>query len=172
MLLDFKKAFLDADIERDLYVELPDDDERRAGGANVGKLNKAMYGTRDAPAEWSRLVKSMMVELNFVPLITSACVYMNRERGIRIVSHVDDFLCSGPIAQLQWLRRTLKEKYEVDGDVLGWMPGECKEGKFLGRIIRYSDRGIEVEADPKQVKGLISEYGLEEAAGVGAWGER
>ena len=56
MLLDFKKAFLYADIERELYIELPEDNERRAGSQNVGRLNKAMYGTRDAPAAWSRLV--------------------------------------------------------------------------------------------------------------------
>ena len=57
MLLDFKKAFLYADIDRELYIELPEDDVDRCGGSNVGLLNKAMYGTRDAPAAWSRLVR-------------------------------------------------------------------------------------------------------------------
>ena len=33
MLLDFKKAFLYADIERELFIELPADDGRREGGA-------------------------------------------------------------------------------------------------------------------------------------------
>ena len=60
MLLDFKKAFLYADIDRELYIELPEDDDRRQGGANVGLLNKAMYGTRDAPAAWSRLVRKCL----------------------------------------------------------------------------------------------------------------
>ena len=36
MLLDFKKAFLYADIDRELCIELPEDDDRRQGGANVG----------------------------------------------------------------------------------------------------------------------------------------
>ena len=52
-------------VDRELYVELPEDDEQRQGGANVGLLNKAMYGTRDAPAAWSRLVRSMLADLGF-----------------------------------------------------------------------------------------------------------
>ena len=54
MILDFKKAFLYADIERELFIELPDDDPQKAGGLNVGLLRKAIYGTRNAPAAWSR----------------------------------------------------------------------------------------------------------------------
>ena len=36
MLLDLIKAFLCADIERELFIELPDDDERRSGPAALG----------------------------------------------------------------------------------------------------------------------------------------
>ena len=48
MLLDFKRAFLYGDCERELFIELPEEDPRRDGGACVGRLRKAMYGTRDA----------------------------------------------------------------------------------------------------------------------------
>ena len=82
MLLDFKKAFLYADIERELYIELPDDDDRKRGGAFVGRLNKAMYGTRDAPAAWSRLVRKMLMDLGFTPCRTAACVFVHHSRGI------------------------------------------------------------------------------------------
>ena len=37
-----------------MYIKIPEDDERRDGGRCVGKLNKALYGTRDAPAVWQR----------------------------------------------------------------------------------------------------------------------
>ena len=83
MLLDFKKAFLYADIERELYIEFPDDDERRQGGSNVGLLNKAMYGTRDAPAAWSRLVRTMLTNLGFVACRTAACVFHHPTKGIK-----------------------------------------------------------------------------------------
>ena len=78
------------------------------------------------------------------------------------MSHVDDFLCSGPVSQLKWLRSMPKEKYEADGDVLGFEEGEVEEGTFLGRKIRYVDGGIEMEVDPKQVAALVAEFGLGE----------
>ena len=166
MLLDFKKAFLYADIERELFIELPDDDSRREGGKNIGRLNKAMYGTRDAPAAWSRLVRTMLSNLGFEPCRTSACVFYHPVKKLKIVSHVDDFLCSGTDKDLVWLRSQLKDKYEVDGDILGCGKDECREGKFLGRLIRYTSAGIEWEADPKQVASLVAEFGLDNCKGA------
>ena len=49
MALDFSKAFLYGDMEREVFIELPDDDVRKSGGAFVGRLLKSMYGLRDAP---------------------------------------------------------------------------------------------------------------------------
>ena len=37
MIFDFKRAFLYGECERDLYVELPEEDENQQGGANMGK---------------------------------------------------------------------------------------------------------------------------------------
>ena len=84
MMLDFKKPFLYADIHRELYIELPEDDDRRAGGANVGLLNKAMYGTRDAPVAWSRLVRQMLGDLGFGIFsklqFVCSCIRLRRQR--------------------------------------------------------------------------------------------
>ena len=63
-----------------------------------------MYGTRDAPAVWSRLVRKMLSDLGFVPCRTAACVFMHPTTGVKIVSHVDDFLCTGPKIELEKLR--------------------------------------------------------------------
>ena len=47
-LADVKTAFLHGDARRSLYVELPPEDTLSASGRYVGKLERAMYGTRDA----------------------------------------------------------------------------------------------------------------------------
>ena len=52
MLADVKRAFLFGDARRPLYVELPPEDPLSASGRYVGKLERAMYGTRDAPMTW------------------------------------------------------------------------------------------------------------------------
>ena len=86
---------------------------------------------------------------------------MHPTKGIKTVSHVDDFLCSGPQRALADLRKQLKAKYVVGGDVLGLDAGEAPEGKSLGRGIRFMPRGLEWEANKKQVESLLSECGLE-----------
>ena len=48
MLADVKAAFLYGDAGRSLYVELPPEDPVAASGRHVGKLERAMYGPRDA----------------------------------------------------------------------------------------------------------------------------
>ena len=41
--MDFKSAYLNSKIEEKVYMELPDGYKQ---GNKVGKLNKAIYGTR------------------------------------------------------------------------------------------------------------------------------
>ena len=52
MLADVKTAFLYGDARRFLYIDLPPEDPLAASGRYVGKLERAMYGTRDAPMIW------------------------------------------------------------------------------------------------------------------------
>ena len=54
MSLDFSKAFLYGDMERKVFIELPDEDGTKQGGQFVGLLRKSMYGLRDAPQIWQR----------------------------------------------------------------------------------------------------------------------
>lgn len=157
MLLDFKRAFLYGDGERELFIELPDDDPRKEGGKNVGLLLKAMYGTRDAPAVWQRLVQRILGGLGFMASRTAACVYFHRQRRLKVVAHVDDFLVTGPRLELERFRKELQGEFEVDGDILGFCAGEVESAKFLGRTIRYTEAGFEWEADGKLVRSLLEE---------------
>ena len=52
MLMDVSRAFFYAPAQRDLWVELPEED-KDVKADEVGKLKRAMYGTRDAPLAWS-----------------------------------------------------------------------------------------------------------------------
>ena len=56
MVLDVKGAFLHGKTKRNVYIWLPSEDPRSQEGL-MGKLNKAMYGTRDAPQVWQEEVR-------------------------------------------------------------------------------------------------------------------
>ena len=49
LALDVSGAFLYAKTSRNLFIELPKEDKRSQNRNLVGRLLKALYGTRDAP---------------------------------------------------------------------------------------------------------------------------
>ena len=67
--------------------------------------------------------------------------------------HGDDFTAAGPKPELDRFEATLKKSYELTvGGRLGPGPTDDKETIVLGRVIRWTDEGIEYEADPRQVE--------------------
>ena len=55
MVVDVKRAFFHGYCTRNIDVALPDAESE--GGKYVGKLIRALYGTRDAPLAWQTVVK-------------------------------------------------------------------------------------------------------------------
>ena len=47
--VDFKSAYLNGEIEEEIYIEFPDGYKQ---GDKVGRLNKAIYGTRQGGNHW------------------------------------------------------------------------------------------------------------------------
>merc|ERR1711994_864042 len=123
MLLDVKKAFLYGNIQRRVYIELPLEDEGREGGQMMGLLNKAMYGLRDAPQVWQQEARRLMSGMGFCESITSPCVYVNAQSGVRVVTHVDDFLCVGPRRSLELFYKELGDVLDLKCQTLGPSPG-------------------------------------------------
>ena len=140
MVVDVKRAFLNGLCTRSLYIELPGAESQ--GGKYVGKLLRALYGTRDAPLAWLTVVKNDMKEMGFHECKVANGVYTHHERNLKAVAHVDDFLLSGESHQLQWFRDHMSKKYELKVQVVGWGRDDAKELDFLGRVIRTTPTGI------------------------------
>ena len=63
----------------------------------------------------------------------------------------------------------MKEHYELTTQPrVGPGPRDAKETTMLNRIVRWTDRGVEYEADPRQVEKLLAECGLIGANAVAA----
>ena len=105
--------------------------KRRRRENGWARLKKAMYGTRDAPAVWQSEVER-----------TTLFVYFNETTNVRVVVHVDDFLCAGPEPGLANLRRCLQNKYVIKFELLGAGANEQKAGNFLGPTIKWTKNGL------------------------------
>ena len=97
---DYTTAFLNAPIEEALYMEQPPGFVRPPPSGStdhkdrlVCKLLKSLYGTKQAPHNWNKMVHNFMLELGFRPLVSDTCVYVKRSATGRlfIISlYVDD----------------------------------------------------------------------------------
>ena len=102
-----------------------------------------------------------MTDAGFIQGMASPRVFHHPTRNIVCSVHGDDFTAAGSKPELDWFEATLKESYELTvGGRLGPGPKDDKETIVLGRVIRWTDQGIEYEADPRQAERLVGECGL------------
>lgn len=113
--MDVKTAFLNGDLDKDVYMEQPDGFKDASRPNNVCKLKKALYGLKQAPRLWFANINTFLVsELQFRSSAYDPCLYIFRNSSsVIIVSlYVDDLLlaCSD-LKQLDWLKSSLRKKF-------------------------------------------------------------
>ena len=107
--LDVETAFLNASVNEDIYMELPEgyimdkkkEQQLRTKHPNeriVLKLAKSLYGIKQAPHNWNELLNSTLTEaLNFTRLQSDSCMYVKKSKTNQLMFifvWVDDMLCS------------------------------------------------------------------------------
>ena len=106
MVNDVARAFFEADMKRYLCIELPAED----GGASdeVGFLEKSLYGTRDASANFQALVKEVMIGAGFRQSRYNPAMYWHRQKELKVMVHGDDFISVGEPQSLRWFKEILE----------------------------------------------------------------
>ena len=61
---------------------------------------------------------------------------------------------------MTWMEEELSKAYEIKTQRLGIGPKLQLEGKVLNRILRATETGWEVEADPRHAELVIEQLGL------------
>ena len=126
-------------------------------------LKKHMYGTRAAADGWQQEYAGFLVSIGFRQGEACPCVFVHTERGLATSVHGDDFTTTGPKCELDWFEDKLEAKYELKkGGRLGPGPEDVKELTVLNRVIRWTDSGVEYEADPRQCERLLEGLGLDD----------
>ena len=156
-LFDISRAYFNAKVEEDspTFVQLPPEDDDH--GVLCGKLLCHMYGTRAAADGWQEEYSTTLVtKLGFVQGVSCPCVFRHPERNVVVTVHGDDFTTVGAKPDLDWFEESMKQSYELTVQPrLGPGPEDAKEGLILNRVVRYTDDGLEYEADPRQAEKLI-----------------
>lgn len=159
--IDIKRAYFNAPAKRDVYVKLP---MEQADEGYCAKLNKSMYGTRDASLNWECEYIRFMESVGFKRGLSSPCLFYHEAKDLRAVIYGDDFTLLGAEHHLDWFKTEIKQVYGIEFKArLGPDDGDDKSVRLLNRIVEWTHEGINIEADQRHAEIIVRELGLENA---------
>jgi hypothetical protein len=153
--LDVTTAFLNADLEEEVWVSEPPGMVATPGFAF--KLHKALYGLKQAPRAWAMKLKATMINIGFEVSTSDQCLYvMHLPDGQKIWcnTYVDDlFLAANPGPIKDKIISQLKAAFEIKD--LGIMT------RPLGMELEYDhEKGTCTLHQAALIRDLLSDNGL------------
>ena len=155
---DAKTTFLNGQLEEGIFMKLPVNEN---GQSQIVRLNKSLYGLKQASRSWNKRFNDAMAELGFVPLKNDCCIYKSKSKGIILILYVNDILLIAKnIDDISWIKEKLGRLFQMK---------DLSEVKhFLGMEINrdFENQIIEI-SQKKYVERLLERYGMAECKPVG-----
>ena len=114
--LDVKTAFLHGELKEIVFVSQPEGFTEKGSEGKVYKLNKALYGLRQAPRAWNNKLNKILGELKFVKCSKEPSLYRKQEKDdlLLVEVYVDDLLISGSSLKLiNDFKKGMASKFEM-----------------------------------------------------------
>ena len=152
--LDIKNAFLNRDLEEEVYIDLPPsfDKERKEG--KVCKLKKSLYGLKTVASTWFERFTKAILQQGYKQAQTDHTLFFRQKDGkiIILIVYVDDITPTGnDYAEMVEMKKRLAVEFEVkDLESLRY---------FLGMEVARNKSGISV-SQRKYILDLLKETGM------------
>lgn len=115
--MDVVTAFLNGDLDQDIYMEIPDGLKTSNNAHMVCKLQKALYGLKQAPRQWYAKINTFLTEhLSFKSSPYDPCLYTLTEPGTILIIglYVDDLLIAGNnSSKIKHIKNQLSKMFEM-----------------------------------------------------------
>ena len=127
--MDVKSAYLHPKIKEEIYVEQPQGFEKfdEKGSKLVCRLNKSIYGLKQAAKNWYEELATFLIQQNFKRSKNDYCLFskIENDRKLFVLSWVDDLVIAGSKTQdIEELKITLDGKFKKDHrGTLEWFLG-------------------------------------------------
>ena len=157
--MDAISAFLQGDIEEEIYITQPQGFEGRHGNG-VCKLKKAIYGLKQSSRVWNQHLDAKLKQMGFQPSAYDSCVYIMR-RGDKIfiiAVYVDDLLLL--TACPKWLQSVKSELMSTFK-----MKDMGKASQCLGMRIVVNDNSISLDQE-HYVESILERFGMADSSSV------
>ncbi|KAI3510618.1 hypothetical protein L1887_17750 [Cichorium endivia] len=156
--MDVQCAFLNGEIDRDVYVQQPPGFEDSRFPTHSFKLQKAVYGLKQAPRAWYSTLSKFLEESNFSRGTIDPTLFrkVHNKHLIVVQIYVDDIIFGSTSEDLSTaFANLMKSKFKMS------MMGELKF--FLGLQVNQISTGIFIHQE-KYIKSLLKKYSMENAS--------
>ncbi len=154
--MDVKTAYLNAEIEEEVYLDQPEGYEERDGDDNrlYCRLKKTIYGLRQAGRNWNSMITEFMESVGFVKSLADQCLFIKRDGdSISYVTiWVDDIIvCGSNKRQVCEFKEAINSKFKIT---------ECKLLEwFLGMHVEQSRYQVSVD-QTTYIKSILRKFGM------------
>ncbi len=146
--MDVKTAFLNAEIDTDIWVAQPPGFVRTGYERHVCKLRRSLYGLKQSPKLWYETFVSYMTELGFRRLRKDRCVFVRQDNthSIFLGLYVDDIIIVAPDStRVMMIKQALKQRFHMTDlgflkAILGW---EIERNPIRGSMFIHQSRYAE-----------------------------
>ncbi|CEL60572.1 Retrovirus-related Pol polyprotein from transposon TNT 1-94 OS=Nicotiana tabacum PE=2 SV=1 [Rhizoctonia solani AG-1 IB] len=157
--LDVKSAFLNAELDEDVYMEQPEGFVEPGREDWVCKVERGLYGLRQSPLMWYRRLTKAFKSISLIRTKADPCVFMVQEGEdfAFVVVHVDDSLvAANTVRFVDEIKRRMKSCFEMT-DL-----GEAKS--FLGIEINRnrSERELKI-CQSRYIKEILAQFEMTNA---------
>lgn len=170
---DFEKAYINADLDTDIYMYAPDgfadilgenlspeQHDLITNKKAVLKLNKALYGLKQSGLLWFNELRTFFISIGYAPTETDPCVFFDGQGNFTFV-HVDDGLifATSEAKALSFISQ-LQQRYSVkclgppnNSTVVGFNVNRLSDGSIFLHQFNYNKQmGATYAPDPHSSK--------------------
>ena len=158
--MDVKTAFLNGILKEEIYMRVPEGVECKAN--QVCKLNKAIYGLKQAARCWFEMFEKVLFEKGFRNSAVDRCIYIldrgHVSKNIYVVLYVDDLvIATANFETMNRFKNYLMEKFFMT---------DLKDIKlFLGIRVLRSENKITLDQSA-YIKTILDKFNMSDCKAV------
>jgi hypothetical protein len=154
--MDVKSAFLNGEIDTELFVEQPEMFEEKDRKAYVCKLKKGLYGLKQAPRLWHKTLATYLLSIGFTQLESEPSVFVRKieDTIVVIAVYVNDLqIASNDMQAIEDTKRELHKRFQMT-DL-----GEVNH--ILGLRVLRTDKQISID-QKHYVENVLIKFGMDQ----------
>ena len=156
--MDVKSAFLNGELDEEVYVEQPPGFEDPDFLDFVYYLFKSIYGLKQAPRKWYDTLSGFLIENGFIRGVIDKTLFTKKHKNDMLIFqvYVDDIIFGSTNDDLcKRFAKLMQSKFEMS------LVGELKY--FLGLQVDQRIDGIFI-CQSKYLKELLKKYNMEDSS--------